>query len=111
MLTIIATALTLTGYTIVDGDTLRHDGRDLRLWGIDAPERQRPGGQAARRMLDRITDGQPLTCDTIHIDRYNRPVVRCATPAGVDPACEMVRSGHARDWPRYSGGHYAGCGR
>lgn len=26
-----------------------------------------------------------------------------------DPACEMVRQGHATDWPRYSGGHYRGC--
>ncbi|MCA0424034.1 MAG: hypothetical protein LCH61_12055 [Proteobacteria bacterium] len=39
-----------------------------------------------------------------------RPVIRCTLPDGRDPACELVRQGHATDWPRYSGGHYRGCG-
>ena len=38
-----------------------------------------------------------------------RPVVRCEAE-GRDIACEMVRMGHATDWPLYSKGAYARCG-
>ncbi len=31
-------------------------------------------------------------------------------PDGRDVACVMVGLGHARDWPEFSGGRYAGCG-
>lgn len=38
----------------------------------------------------------------------DRVVARCRrTSDGRDIAAEMVRQGHAVDWPRYSGGEYA----
>lgn len=112
MLTCLA-AICLTGVVAIDGDTLRVNapGEDLRLrlWGISAPEMHDPGGPQAKDALAVLIAGQPLACDVLDVDRYSRPVVRCALPSGADVACEMVRSGNAADWPRYSHGAYAGC--
>jgi endonuclease YncB( thermonuclease family) len=108
MKTVLA-ALILSSYSITDGDTLRSGETRIRLWGIDAPEAKRPGGFAATRYLKRLTNGQILTCKPLDKDRYGRVVARCSLPDGTDPACAMVAAGHARDWPRYSGGYYARC--
>lgn len=112
MLTCLA-ALCISGAVAIDGDTIRLDspGKNLRLriWGINAPEIKDPGGVEASRALARLVAGQTLACDLMDVDRYGRPVVRCSTSAIEDIACEMVRQGHAADWPRYSGGRYANC--
>jgi endonuclease YncB( thermonuclease family) len=103
-------ALCLIGALAVDGDTLRHEGQRLRLWGIDAPERGEAGFAAARDTLARLIDGQPLACDVIDpADRYDRPVIRCDLPDGRDLACALVGAGAAVDWPKYSGGAYGRC--
>lgn len=106
-------ALVITGAVAIDGDTLRLDspGRNLRLriWGIDAPEIKEPGGIEASRALASIAAGKTLHCDLMDVDRYGRPVVLCGTAEVEDIACEMVKQGHARDWPQYSGGAYASC--
>ena len=104
-----ALILSLTGALVVDGNTLKLDGQRYRLWGIDAPERDEPGGRAASRALQRIIGDRPLSCDVLDIDRYGRPVVICHLPDGRDPACELVSQGHAADWPRFSKGHYKAC--
>lgn len=108
-MTTFALLLTLIGAVVVDGDTLRHEGRKYRLWGIDAPEPNKPGGQASRDALSAILADQPLTCEVLDTDRYGRAVVRCTLPDGTDPACTLVTQGHARDWPRFSGGVYSAC--
>lgn len=105
----LALILTLAAYAVTDGDTLKSGGVGVRLWGIDAAEMSAPAGPAARAALGRLTGGATLRCEVRDIDRYRRIVARCALPDGRDLACEMVRAGHARDWPRYSGGAYAGC--
>ena len=104
-----ALMLTLIGALVVDGDTLKHEGRKYRLWGIDAPESDKPGGRAARDALRAILAGRTLACEVMDTDRYGREVIRCALPDGTDPACTLVAQGHARDWPRYSGGFYRAC--
>ena len=109
----IAATLVISGAVAIDGDTLRIDspGKNLRLrlWGYDAVEIKEPGGVDASRALAALIDGQTLTCELMDVDRYDRPVVRCVRPDGVDLACAMVGTPWARDWPRYSGGYYAGC--
>jgi endonuclease YncB( thermonuclease family) len=101
---------------VIDGDGLRIEGQAVRLWGIDAPEldqtceqdgREIPCGEDARFLLGALVMAGNLTCETQDTDRYGRTVARCFA-GGHDLAGEMVRQGYALDWPRYSGGFYAG---
>lgn len=41
----------MRGPTIIDGQTLRYEGRTITLWGVDAPRDGEPGAHAARRKL------------------------------------------------------------
>lgn len=91
----------------------------VRLCGIDAPELNRPGGGDAACKLTVLAGGQVTciavgdgtTCDG-RSQRFNRDrVVAQCFSGNADIACELVKSGHARDWPKYSGGHYARCAR
>ena len=109
MMPSLALILSLTGALVVDGDTLKLDGQRYRLWGIDAPEKDEPGGPAATRALRAIIEGQALDCDVLDVDRYERPVVIYHLPDGTDPSCELVAQGHATDWPRFSNGYYKAC--
>ncbi|GAA5073410.1 thermonuclease family protein [Roseibacterium beibuensis] len=96
-------------FTITDGDTFRTEAQAYRIWGIDAPEPAEDGGFAAEAALVALIGGQDLACEIMDRDRYGRDVVRCETPDGSDIACALVAGGHARDWPRYSGGYYGEC--
>ena len=107
-----AIALAPGGYRVIDGDTLgRPAAPAIRLWGIDAPEAGTPAGDAATAALAALVAGRALSCRPMDRDRYGRTVARCRLPDGRDAACAMVAAGHARDWPRFSGGAYRECGR
>lgn len=101
---------------VVDGDTLLLDGLRVRLWGIDAPERdqtcRRDGrayrcGQAATQALREWIGRRRLVCVEIEKDQYRRSVARCAVD-GEDVGGWMVAQGHALDYRRHSAGAYAG---
>ena len=109
MLQLFAVLFSLSSYGITDGDTLRSGQLKVRLWGIDAPESHTAAGRRATRALQRVTGGKRLNCEPVDTDRYGRTVARCLLPDGTDIACAMVYLGHARDWPKYSGGYYAQC--
>ena len=104
-------ALCFAAVTVTDGDTLRAGDLRLRLWGIDAAEAHRPGGPEATAAMLGLVAGHPLACEDLGLDRYGRTVARCFLADGTDLACAMVAAGQARDWPKYSGGAYAGCAR
>ncbi len=101
----------LTGHvTVTDGDTLRMGKVRIRLWGIDAPELRQTCGdlRAGLMATDALTDfiaDRPITCETVDRDRYGRAVATCAVD-GADLGGLMIRAGWARDYPRYSSGHY-----
>jgi endonuclease YncB( thermonuclease family) len=88
---------------VIDGDSLMVGTKEVRLYGIDAPEArqtcQRAGrswacGQEATRYLTGLIDGRPLTCREVDRDRFDRAVSRCAA-AGQDLGAAMVRGGMA----------------
>ena len=107
---------------VVDGDTLRLDGRTYRLWGIDAPELIQVcyrGGQgyacgreaaAYLRMLlsaesvpgDGTPAGEPaqLVCEPRASDQYGRTAAQCRL-GDKDLAAEMVRAGWALMFARH----------
>lgn len=99
------------GIPVWDGDTILRGPDRIRIAGIQAPELSEPGGIASRDHLRALVAGQPLACDSHGRDRYGRRVATCYLPDGRDIACAMVAAGHAADWPRYSKGAYARCGR
>lgn len=100
---------------VTDGDSLKIDGERVRLWGIDAPELEQrcewrgqvfDCGRAAKDQLGKLIAGGRVECTPVDRDRHGRTVARCSA-AGHDLAAEMVRSGWALDYRKYSRGAYA----
>lgn len=96
---------------VLDGDTftLRGESRRIRVWGLDAPEWDQRGGSTATAELRSLIAGKTLRCDVVDIDRYGRLVGQCFLPDGRDIAAEMIRSGAATEYCRYSRGYYGTC--
>ncbi len=95
---------------VIDGDTLEIQGQRIRLHGIDAPESRqlcRLDGQpwqCGKDATDALTGKiarQPVTCEDLGRDRYNRIIGRC-TVAGEDLEKWMVANGWAVAYRRYS---------
>ena len=96
---------------ILDGDTftLSGESRRIRVWGLDAPEWDQQGGSNATATLRSLISGKTLRCNVLDIDRYGRLVGQCFLPVGRDIADEMIRSGAATEYCRYSRGFYGTC--
>lgn len=96
---------------VLDGDTftLSGESRRIRVWGLDAPEWDHRGGSAATATLRGLISGKRLTCAILDVDRYGRLVGQCFLPDGRDIAAEMIRSGAATEYCRYSRGYYGTC--
>lgn len=92
-----------------DGDTIYLKGvrEPIRIWGINAPEIDDPGGWEAKDAMKALVLRRSLRCVKMDRDHYNRIVAKCFLPDGRDVAAEMVKQGHAFDMPNYSGGYYA----
>lgn len=93
--------------TVVDGDTLRLEGKSHRLWGIDAPESAQacadgwPAGQHARNRLQELVRNKYVVCERAGLDQYNRILAVCRV-GGVDLGAQLVREGLAWAFVRYS---------
>jgi micrococcal nuclease len=96
---------------VLDGDTftLSGESRRIRVWGLDAPEWDQSGGSTATATLSSLISGETLRCNVLDIDRYGRLVGQCFLPDGRDIAAEMIRSGAATEYCRYSSGYYGNC--
>jgi endonuclease YncB( thermonuclease family) len=111
---------------VADGDTftIESEGKHVRVrfCGVDSPERKQPGYSEASTALGRLTEGQEVRCVQVgggtpcdgrpgsHPTSRDRIVAQCFVE-GKDIAMEMVCSGNAKDWPKFSGGYYAVCKR
>jgi len=105
-------ALPALADSVVDGGTLYVGRLKYRLCGIDAPERDEPGYREAANYLRKLVKGKSIKytpvgqgtpCDGRSKPRnYDRIVAQCSVD-GKDLASEMVKAGHAHDWPKFSG--------
>lgn len=102
---------------VYDGDTVllttREESRlKVRLYGIDAPETQKPDkpGQAygaiSRRTLMYKVMGRRVTAELVDIDKYKRAVA-VIRYSGRDINREMVSEGMAWAYRQYLQGAYA----
>jgi len=116
-LAIPAFAADITGRAyVVDGDTLRIAGTEIRLEGIDAPEigqmcADAPGrtfdcGRMVRRRLWDMVRGLPVTCAPAGADRYGRTLAHCEVN-GLEINEALVDAGLARAFVRYSAEYVA----
>ena len=93
---------------VVDGDTLKISKTQVRLFGVDAPEMNLPYGQKAKWAMVALCKGQTVSAEITGEDEYGRTVAKCTLADGRDLSAEMVKQGLAIDWPKFSGGAYAG---
>ena len=91
---------------VTDGDGLRLSGYEIRLFGIDAPEGAHPHGPEAKQALIRLCSRKTVIAEVEHVDRFGRIAAICRLQDGLDLSAEMVRTGHALDWAKHSGGRY-----
>ena len=96
---------------IIDGDSIRVQGVEIRLHGIDAPEGRQlcqnaqgqdyRCGDVARDALKSMTRGLDVECNRLDVDRYGRWVSECRTEQTILNE-QMVMQGHAVAYRRYS---------
>ena len=91
---------------VVDGDTIRVQKTQIRLFGIDAPEMNHPYGKKAKWALVALCKGQSIRAEITDKDDHGRTVAKCYLEDGRDLSAEMVKAGLAIDWPKFSGGKY-----
>ena len=93
-----------------DGHSFMVGDREVRLFGIDAPEFSQyckragqdwPCGAEAAERLSRLIMGKDVRCVAMDTDQYGRTVARC-TVDGTDINRAMVASGFAVAFRRYS---------
>ena len=100
-----------------DGDTLTIAGKDIRIYGVDAPEYAQicqsskgerwPCGKVARQKLVSIIGDQRVSCEGKAVDAYGRTVATCSTPSVPDIGLAIVESGLAENGVDGREGPYA----
>ena len=94
----------------IDGDSLHIDDKEVRLFGIDAPEFdqtcQRASadwscGAAAATQLSKLVTGKTVVCTSVGTDDHGRILGRCMAGA-TDINRTMVATGYAVAYRRYS---------
>lgn len=91
---------------IVDGDTFKASGRTIRVWGINAPEKNQPLYDVSSLALEAFLETGILRCKQIEKDKYQRYVMHCYS-GNNDIGALMVKSGFASDFAKYSGRFYS----
>jgi endonuclease YncB( thermonuclease family) len=95
--------------SVVDGDSLRLDGYEIRISGIDAPElgqtcsldgRTYPCGDVAKKALVDMLAGRLVTCRLSGHDRFGRHLAVCEA-GGEDVGAALVGRGFALAYGRY----------
>lgn len=101
---------------VKDGDTIQINQTSIRLFGIDAPEKKQSCypdwslessaymcGETSTKALNEMVMNKIVTCtQKPGKDKYNRLLAVCITSDGKDLGEEMVRSGNAVAYKKYS---------
>jgi len=87
---------------VIDGDSIIVDDREVRIFGIDAPEyrqscfdgknREYSCGKASRNFLYDLVNGKKVTCHYAQKDKYNRFLGKCEIGA-LSINQEIIRNG------------------
>jgi endonuclease YncB( thermonuclease family) len=94
----------------IDGDSLELNGREIRLWGIDAPELNQtcklqnevaPCGRNARKRLAELLKVAKVECRGFGEDQYGRLLAVCRT-GKIDINQRLVVEGYAFDYGGYA---------
>ena len=80
---------------ILDGEKLRIDDMDLRLFGVVPPQLAASFGPQARAKLDTLANGQTVACKIRDRDRDGRLLATCRNFSGNDMALELLKHGLA----------------
>ena len=96
---------------IIDGDTIKINGEKIRFGGIDAPEKKQLCylndkkifcGKISSQKLKEIIGNNKVKCiKEKNRDRYRRIIAECFVN-GNSISINMVKSGHAFDYAKYS---------
>ena len=112
---------------VVDGDTIKINEISIRLYGIDAPEKNQiciglsgesyNCGLSSTRFLKTLIDNSTrVECSYKNLDRYGRIIGKCISHTKIENSNEtvpfdinyqMVRNGRAVEYKRYSKGEYS----
>jgi endonuclease YncB( thermonuclease family) len=82
------------------GDTIRLNGENWRLHGIDLPDHNQVcgdgwrAGEVSRAAIQQLTEGARLECRNTAKDQFSRPVATCRVN-GEDLGATLVRQGLA----------------
>lgn len=79
---------------VIDGDTLFHDGKRIRITGIDAPELDQQGGMDAKNHLIRLVGSGVIRVEPRGTDKYGRVLARVLA-GQIDLGRAMVAAGYA----------------
>ena len=90
---------------VTDGDTIKVYNAEygqvkIRFYGIDAPEKGQPYGQAAGKYLASLIAGKMVDIGPVTEDRYGRTVA-IVTDSETNVNQEMVRAGYAWVYRKY----------
>ena len=97
--------------SVTDGDTFKgltvnKEEVKCRIYGIDAPETSSGGAQPfcqkSKQTLSELIFGETVRIKVQNKDRWGRAVVWVYTPGGKDVAAEMIRTGMAWHFKKYS---------
>ena len=104
---------------VTDGDTIRIEGKKIRFFGIDAPEKKQqckkpwltisfisfsknyPCGQISTDKLKKKINNKLLICKWSNKDRYKRYIAECFKDK-TNVNAWMVRNGYAVAYRKYS---------
>lgn len=108
----ISALIVCASLTVVDGDTIKCDGQNMRLLGggivdvrgIDTPElrswkcqKERKLAQLARNRLKELLRGKDVRIEVKGADSFDRPLVNVYTD-GREVGKRLLQEGFAREW-------------